>query len=297
MQGPPRAGDRKEGFLFRFGGEIRDLSARTHIMGILNVTPDSFSDGGMYGDPPRALDRALEMVAEGADFVDVGGESTRPRGTAYGEGARPVSAAEELGRILPVLRLLGSRLEVPVSVDTYKAEVAEAALDAGAVIVNDISGFGFDPRMPEVVARAGATAVLMHTKAMPSGMPLQPRYDDLWGEILGFLSEAVSRAGRAGVLQVLVDPGLGFGKTVEHNLAVIAGLPRLARLGRPVLAGPSRKSFVGAVLDLPVGDRLEGSLAAAVACVLGGAHVLRVHDVGATRRAVLLADAIRRVAV
>lgn len=256
-------------------------------MGVLNVTPDSFSDGGRYLDADAAARRAEEMAAEGADVLDVGGESTRP-------GAPPVDEAEERRRILPVVRA-AARLGLPVSVDTSKAAVAAAALDAGAVIVNDVSALG-DPLMAEVVAASGAGLVLMHMKGTPRTMQDDPRYDDVVAEVREALAErlAAARAAGVGVERLAVDPGLGFGKRLEDNLDLLARLPEIAALGAPVVVGASRKSFLGRLGagETPA-ERLEGSLAAAVAAVLGGAAMLRVHDVAATRRATAIADALR----
>ena len=277
----------------RLGRVSLDYSVRTLIMGIVNVTPDSFSDGGRFCDAGEAVAHALRLVEDGADILDIGGESTRPRGSAYGEGAAPVSEAEELRRILPVIDRLEGSARVPISVDTTKAEVARRALEAGAAMVNDISGFHFDRRMPEVVAEAGAAAVIMHVKGTPQTMQQDPRYDDLFGEILQYLGEGLERGRQAGVQEMVVDPGLGFGKTVRDNYRLLAGLGRFRALGRPILIGPSRKSFLGAPLGLPVGERLEASLAALVAGILAGASIIRVHDVREARRAATIADAVR----
>jgi len=262
-------------------------------MGVLNVTPDSFSDGGKYLSPDRAVEQAMRMVEEGADFLDIGGESTRPKGGAYGEGADPVPVEEELERVLPVIGKVSSLTDIPISIDTYKATVAVDALSAGAVIVNDISGFHYDPKMPGVVAKAGASAVLMHIKGSPKTMQQSPEYGDLFGEIRAYLSAGLSLGKLAGISQMIVDPGIGFGKTRDHNLRLIAGLSSFGDLGYPLLVGPSRKSFIGDILDLPVNERLEGTLASVVAAVLQGAHIVRVHDVKAVRRAARVADAIR----
>lgn len=286
----------QSGPVFHFAGRAFDLGARTHIMGILNVTPDSFSDGGLFTDPARAVERALEMVSEGADFIDVGGESTRPRGAAYGAGASDVPAEEELARVLPVIRELVKRSSVPVSVDTTKSDVARTALDAGALIVNDVSGFGRDPRMPEVIGRAGATAVVMHMRGTPQTMQSDTAYDDLFGEIEEMLFKALVRGRHHGIRQMFVDPGIGFGKSMRDNYRLLAGLGRFSSLQAPILIGPSRKAFLGAALDLPVGERLEGTLAAVTAAILAGAHVVRVHDVRAARRAAIVADAVRAAA-
>ncbi len=263
------------------------LGPRVWLMGVVNVTPDSFSDGGVYFDAAKAVDRGLELAAEGADIVDVGGESTRP-------GSRPVAEAEEIGRVVPVIGALRKKTPALLSVDTTKAAVAQAALDAGADIVNDTSAFRFDPAMPGVAARAGAGVVLMHMQGTPLTMQKSPRYDDLVGEIGAFLAERIRVAEAAGIPRerVIVDPGIGFGKTFEHNLELLRRQESFLELGRPLLLGFSRKAFLGAILDLPAGERLEGTIAAAVLSVERGAHILRVHDVGPVARAVRSAEAI-----
>jgi dihydropteroate synthase len=263
-------------------------------MGVLNVTPDSFSDGGRFTDAGRAVDRALVMIDEGADIIDVGGESTRPRGIEYGLGSVRITPEEEIRRVVPVIEELSSRTDIPISVDTYKAAVAAAALDAGAVIVNDISGFAFDPDMPAVINAKGGSAVVMHMKGTPDTMQQNPEYEDLFGEICGTLRESISKGEKAGISQMIVDPGIGFGKTLQHNLQLLKHLGKLQSLRRPILVGPSRKSFLGAILDLPVGERLEGTLAACAASILGGASLLRVHDVREVKRLSLVVDAIRK---
>ena len=279
---------------YQIGGRTFDFSLRSYVMGILNVTPDSFSDGAGFATPEQAVERGLAMAEEGADIIDVGGESTRPRGRAYGAGASPVPAELEISRVIPVIEALSARLSVPVSVDTWKAPVAKAAFEAGAVVVNDISGFHFDPELPAVTARSGATAVLMHTPAPPWEMPEHPVYGNLLDDVRAYLKEGIAAGLQAGVRQMILDPGLGFGKTVDQNYQLIRELGSLAALGYPLLLGASRKSFIGKVLDLSVEMRLEGSLAAAVAGVLCGASFVRVHDVRETRRAVAVADAICR---
>lgn len=248
------------------------------------MTPDSFSDGGRWLDSRAAIARGEEMVAEGADLIDVGGESTRP-------GAQPAPPGVQIERVVPVIRALVP-LGVPISVDTTGAEVARAALDAGAVIINDVSGLRAEPGLAGVAVGAGL--ILMHSRGTPRDMQDDPRYDDVVSEVSAELEAAcrVALAAGVGADALVIDPGLGFAKTAGHNLALLRGLNRLVRLGWPVLVGASRKSFIGRVLDLPVGERLEGSLAAAVAAVLAGAHLVRVHDVKATVRAVRLADAI-----
>jgi len=274
-------------FTLRCRDRELELGRRTAVMGVLNVTPDSFSDGGLYLEPSRAVDRALEMVEEGADVIDVGGESTRP-------GADPVPLEEELRRVVPVIEAIASRVPVPVSVDTYKAKVAKEALEAGASIVNDISGLQFDPRMAEVVARYGAAVVVMHIKGTPKTMQQDPRYDDLIGEITQYLKDGVRRAEEAGVSPdaIVVDPGIGFGKRLEHNLTIFSRLEELSSLGKPVLIGPSRKRFIGEILGVEVGERLFGTLASVAAAVMRGAHIVRVHDVRPVRQVVDVVDAI-----
>lgn len=268
-----------------FRGDV-DLR-RPVVVGILNVTPDSFSDGGRYLSPDAAISRAEEMVGEGADVLDIGGESTRP-------GASDVSEAEERARVLPVLEAVARRLDVPVSIDTTKAGVARAALDAGASIVNDISGLRFDPELADLAAERGAGLVLMHIRGQPRTMQENIHYDDLLGEITGELRESIEAARSRGCRpeQLVVDPGIGFGKTAEHNLILLNHLDRLSELGRPVMVGPSRKSFIGKVLGLEVEERLEGTIAACVLALARGAKVFRVHDVGQVRRALDLAFAI-----
>lgn len=269
------------------GGRTMTLGATTRVMGILNITPDSFSDGGRHLDPEKALEAARAMMAAGADILDIGGESTRP-------GSEPVPPAEQIRRILPVIRGAAA-LGFPVSVDTTQAEVARAALDAGAVIVNDISGLRFDPELADVSREAGAGLVLMHSRGTPRDMQHDPSYHDVVSEVLAGLEEACRRAEERGVdrSRIVVDPGIGFGKTVNHNLELLQHLDRLVAAGYPVLIGASRKSFISRILDVGIEDRLEGSLTAAVAAVLSGAHLVRVHDVAATVRAVRVADAIR----
>ena len=260
---------------------------RALIMGVLNVTPDSFSDGGLYLRTEDAVRRAEEMAQEGADIIDIGGESSRP-------GAEPVPLEEELRRVIPVVREVARRLPVPISVDTYKAEVARRALEEGASIVNDISALRFDPDMADVVAEREAPVVLMHMKGTPRDMQRNPYYEDVLGEVEGFLRERKEAAVGMGIPEenIILDPGIGFGKRVQDNLQLLKNLDRLVALGSPVLVGTSRKSFIGAVLDLPVEERLEGTLATLVLAVAKGAKILRVHDVKPAVRAVRMAEAI-----
>lgn len=281
---------REEPREFRWHGGVLRLDGRPLVMGILNVTPDSFSDGGDYFDREAALDRALQMVEEGADLLDVGGESTRP-------GAPPVSREEEERRVVPVIEHLAHRVGVPISVDTYKAAVARRAVEAGAALVNDVSGLRMDPAMARAVADLGAGLVVMHMRGDPRTMQSDTRYTDLVGEIFRALEESVDRAVEAGVPRdrVWVDPGIGFGKSAEQNLVLLRRLGEFRSLGCPVLVGASRKSFIGRTLGIEdPKDRLEGSLAAAVVAVWNGARILRVHDVRATRRAADLAWAAGR---
>jgi dihydropteroate synthase len=263
-------------------------SGRTLVMGVLNVTPDSFSDGGRFAGVEAAVEHARRMVAEGADLLDVGGESTRP-------GAAEVSAGEELRRVLPVIErvreLAGEHGPVPVSIDTAKPEVAAAALEAGAALVNDVCGLG--PEMLEVAARHGAAGIAMHMQGTPRTMQTAPRYDDVVAEVTAFLAERAAAARAAGVESVL-DPGIGFGKTVQHNLELLRNLDRIVALGRPVLVGASRKAFLGKLSGAPVAERVEGTAAAHTAAILAGARMVRVHDVLAGRRAAAVADAIAR---
>jgi dihydropteroate synthase len=259
------------------------------IMGVVNATPDSFSDGGRFLDRDAAVAHAERLVADGADLLDVGGESTRP-------GAAEVPAEEEMRRVVPVVTALRARgCAVPISVDTRKAEVARAALDAGADLVNDVSALA-DPELAALVADRGVPAVLMHMRGTPADMAARAVYGDVVAEVERELSDALARAVARGVRAdlVLLDPGLGFAKRAEHSLALVAALPRLrAALGRPLLVGPSRKSFIGAATGAAVADRLPGTLAAVAACVLGGAEFVRVHDVAPARQAALVAAAIR----
>lgn len=263
------------------------FGGRALVMGVLNVTPDSFSDGGAYLDKDSAVARGLDMAAEGADIIDVGGESTRP-------GSLPVTAEIEIERVIPVIRALRRELALPLSIDTTKAAVARAALDEGADILNDISALRFDPETAETAARFQAAVILMHMQGTPRTMQDAPHYTDVCAEVHGFLKDRIRAAVEAGlpVESLAVDPGIGFGKRLEDNLALIDGLDTLLDLGRPVCAGVSRKSFIGRILDLPAGGRLEGTIAAAVLCAVRGVHILRVHDVGAVRRALRVAEAV-----
>ena len=257
-------------------------------MGVVNATPDSFSDGGRYLDPGAAAAQAERLAAEGADLVDLGGESTRP-------GSTPVDAAEERRRVVPVVeRLRAGGFRLPISVDTCKAEVARAALDAGADLVNDVQGLA-DPAMARVVAGAGAPVVLMHMRGTPATMDQHCTYADLLGEVAAELRAGLARAAAAGIpaAQVILDPGLGFAKTPEQSVELLARVGELRALGHPLLVGPSRKRFIGHLTGAPVEARLPGTLAAVTACVLAGVELVRVHDVAAARQAALVAAALR----
>lgn len=266
-----------------------NLAARTHVMGILNVTPDSFSDGGRFFHRDQAIQQGLAMAQDGADIIDVGGESTRP----YSER---ITKDEELDRITPVVEGLRKELSIPISVDTLKAEVAREALRAGASMVNDISALRFDPGMTALVAEAKIPVILMHMKGTPDHMQDKPVYRNLIQEIIDFLEAAVDRAVQGGIRRemVIVDPGIGFGKTFDHNLEIIRELSRFRCLGRPVLLGSSRKAFIGHILDRPAHERDTGTMAAVAAAVMNGAHMVRVHDVKRAVETVRVIDAIIR---
>ena len=271
------------------GGTLA-LGDRTLVMGVVNVTPDSFADGGAYMEPERAADAALALEAEGADIIDLGGESTRP-------GAAELPAAEEAARVIPVLRRLAPRLRAPVSIDTYKAEVARRALDHGAALVNDVSGLRYDPGLAAVVAAAGVPVVLMHMRGRSRDMYSRAAYTDVAADVARELEAALGRAAAAGIRreQVILDPGLGFAKRADQTFAVLARLDALAALDRPLLVGPSRKSFLQeAVGECPPGEREWGTAAAVAGAVLLGAHVVRVHGVRAMAQVVRVADRLRR---
>lgn len=271
------------------GNRTLEIGKKTYVMGILNLTPDSFSDGGKFLDVQVALDQAKQMLSAGADIIDIGGESTRP-------GSDPVSAAEEIERVLPVIEQLKKEAQAPVSIDTTKAAVAEAAIKAGVDMVNDISGLRFDPDMARVVAEANLPVCLMHIKGQPKNMQQKPVYTDVMEEVINYLSEGLAIAQKAGILleKIIVDPGIGFGKTVEHNLEILRRLRELKALGRPVLIGTSRKSLIGQVLGLPVDQRLEGTAATVALSIVNGADIIRVHDVKAMSRVAKMTDAIVR---
>jgi dihydropteroate synthase len=264
-----------------------DLEQKVVVMGILNVTPDSFYDGGRYTGEDEALARVEEMIGEGADIIDVGGESVRP-------GVDPVGLNEELSRVIPVIEKIKRRFSIPICIDTYKAEVARQAIEEGAEMVNDISALRFDPGLRKIVAGYGVPVILMHIKGTPKNMQDNPRYGCLMEEIVSYLESSIKLAEEAGADGggIIVDPGIGFGKTTAHNLEILRKLEELASLGKPILVGLSRKSFIGNVLGLPQEERLEGGLAATCMAVWRGARLVRTHDVSPTRRAVDMIQAI-----
>ncbi|MEK7450202.1 MAG: dihydropteroate synthase [Planctomycetota bacterium] len=270
------------------GNRILNLN-RTYLMGILNVTPDSFSDGGQFNIREKAVSRALEMLQQGADIIDIGGESTRP-------GAEPVPLEVELERTVPVIQsIIRESPSALISIDTYKAKVAEAALEAGAGLVNDISGLGFDADLPGVIARTGVPVVIMHIKGTPRNMQANPYYDDLISEIIQYFHERINLADSAGISakQIIIDPGLGFAKTLTHNYEILNRLKEIQSLGYPVMLGPSRKSFIGKLLDRPTGERLLGTAAVVAAAVLQDVPFVRVHDVREIKQVITVCEAIK----
>lgn len=267
-----------------------DFSKKTYIMGILNITPDSFSDGGLHFDKSKAVDHALRMADEGADIIDIGGESTRP-------GSDPVPLKEELRRTIPVIEALSDKINIPVSIDTYKSEVASRALDAGASMVNDISGLRFDPEMPKLVSKYNVPVVIMHIKGRPKGMQDNPVYEALIPEIMDYFRISIRLAIKFGIAEdmIILDPGIGFGKTFDHNLEILNNLQEFTFLEKPILLGPSRKAFIGKILDeAPAGERLEGTAAAVAISIMKGANIIRAHDVKEMAKVVKVADAIKR---
>lgn len=281
------------------GGRRLGLAAgRPRLLGVVNITPDSFSDGGRWLAPAAAIEQALRLVEEGAELLDLGAESTRPGGGVYGNGAAEVPPEDELARLLPVLEALRARLEIPISIDTRKAEVAERCLAAGADLINDVSALG-DPRMGEVVAAAGCPVVLMHARGELATMQAAISFRDVVAEVAQELRSSRDAGVAAGIRreQIVLDPGLGFGKTGPQNRRLLRELPALAALGSPLLIGASRKSFLGEILAAPPDDRLPGSLAAAAWAAAGGAALLRVHDVAETRRFLAVWQAIAEAEV
>lgn len=278
----------KKKSIIQVNGKNIELGQTTWIMGILNVTPDSFSDGGLYFNRNRAINRGLEMISEGADIIDVGGESTRP-------GSDPISAKEERLRVIPVISGLREQTDTLISVDTTKSEVAEAALDAGVDIINDISSFRFDSRMVTLAAQREVPVILMHMKGIPKTMQVNPYYEDLLSEIKSFFAERIDTAVSHGIKRgkIIIDPGIGFGKKHTDNLILIKNIHFLQCFDRPILIGVSRKAFIGEILGLPSSrERTEGTIAASLLSIANGAHILRVHEVASVKRAVRVAEAI-----
>ena len=272
-----------------FDGVTFDISRKTYIMGILNVTPDSFYDGGKYMGKEKALGHAVQMVKDGADMIDIGGQSTRP-------GSRPVSADEELDRVIPVIESVSEAIQVPISIDTFNHVVAEEALKRGASIVNDVTALRGDEYMAGIVSRYDAGLVLMHMKGLSSTMQENPVYEDVVGDIIEYLRGSIEIADKGGISgeKIVVDPGIGFGKTAEHNLILLNRLKEFEVLERPILVGVSRKSFIGTILERDTEDRLMGTSAACAIAIANGANILRVHDVKEMKEIAKVADAIRR---
>jgi dihydropteroate synthase len=264
------------------------LGKRTLLMGVLNVTPDSFSDGGLFFEKEKAIAHGLRMVEEGADIIDIGGESTRP-------GSRPLGLEEELHRVIPVIEQLAKKVDTPISIDTYKSTVAQKSIEAGAQIINDISGLQFDQALSKVAAKEDTPLILMHIRGNPETMQRDIHYHSLLSEILQSLRGSIQTAESAGLdpQQIVIDPGIGFGKTVEDNLLIIKNLQEFRILGKPILLGTSRKTFIGKILNAEAGDRLEGTLSSIAIGVLNGAHIIRCHDVAQAKKAIAVADAIR----
>lgn len=267
-----------------------DFSKKTYVMGILNVTPDSFTDGGAFFSRDSAVRHGLRMAEDGADMLDVGGESTRP-------GSEPVESDEEIRRTIPVIEALAKRLKIPISIDTYKADVARKALDAGAAMVNDISGLRFDPETAKVAAGHDVPVAIMHIRGTPRNMQVNPEYEALIPEIIEYLRTGIRIAVEAGVKEdkILIDPGIGFGKTFAHNLEILNNLREFTLLEKPVLIGPSRKAFLGKILgDAPASERIEGTAAAVAVSIMNGANIVRVHDVREMVKVARVVDAIKR---
>jgi dihydropteroate synthase len=267
---------------------INNPLSPTLIMGILNVTPDSFSDGGKYYNLDKAIEYSLELVNQGVDIIDVGGESTRP-------GANAISFNDEIERVIPVIKGIRSVSSIPISIDTYKSEVAKEALESGADIVNDISGLNFDPKMISVIKDYNVPIVIMHIKGTPKNMQLNPKYDNIIDEIMSYFEKQINLCLDYGIPKshIILDPGIGFGKQLNDNFILIRELNSFADLGYPILIGPSRKSFIGLTLDLQVDERLEGTAAAITASIINGARIVRVHDVLEMKRVQIISDKIR----
>ena len=276
-------------FSLKWNKYCLDLGDRTHLMGVLNVTPDSFSDGGKYFSPAQAVTHGIAMARDGADIIDIGGESTRPY-------SRKLPADEEMARVIPVISALSREIPVPISIDTYKSEVALEALNAGASMINDISALRLDPHMATVAAESNVPVILMHMQGTPESMQLHPVYGNLIREIMDFLKDAVARCKSAGIKEnlLILDPGIGFGKTFDHNLSVIHHLEKFQALKKPLLVGPSNKAFIGHILNREAHDRDTGTMATVAACVMNGAHIIRAHNVKMAAETIQVIEAIRR---
>ncbi len=270
-----------------FNTWLREDNRKTLIMGILNVTPDSFSDGGKYGNTKQALDFALKMEEEGADIIDIGGESTRP-------GAKPVDFEEELNRVIPVIEGIRKKSDIVISIDTYKSNIAEKAIIAGANIINDISGLRFDNNMVHLASKLQVPIIIMHMLGNPQNMQTDPFYTDLIEELILFFRERVDLITLNGIIKnnIILDPGIGFGKTINHNFTIIRELNRIVEMGFPVLVGPSRKSFIGLTLNLTPEERIEGTAAAVTAAIMNGSRIVRIHDVKEMSRVVKITEQI-----
>ena len=266
-----------------------ELGTRTHLMGVLNVTPDSFSDGGHYFAVSDAVAHGIAMAQDGANIIDIGGESTRPYSPR-------LPSDEEMARVIPVISALSKEIPVPISIDTYKSKVAQAALNAGASMINDVSALRLDPHMATVAAEANVPVILMHMQGTPESMQLHPVYDNLIREIMDFLKGAVARCKSAGIKEnlVILDPGIGFGKTFDHNLSVIHHLEKFKALKKPLLVGPSNKAFIGQILGREAHERDTGTMATVAACVMNGAHIIRAHNVKMAAETIKIMDAIRK---
>ncbi len=277
----------KNKLILQVNGNEYDLGQQTWIMGVLNVTPDSFSDGGLFLSKDKAVEQGLKLIADGADILDIGGESTRP-------GSDAVIAEEESRRVVPVISALRKHTDTLISIDSTKSQVSRAALDAGADIINDISSFRLDPEMIPLAAERQVPVIIMHMLGTPKNMQNNPHYENLLYEVKLFLEERIKAAVSGGIKKenIIIDPGIGFGKRQEDNLCLLKNLNFLEELGQPILVGPSRKSFIGNILNLPAQERLEGTIASALISLLHGANILRIHDVAAVKRAVQVADSI-----
>lgn len=277
-----------DNYSYHFGKKVYDLSSRTFVMGVLNVTPDSFSDGGKFMEVDAAIAHAKRIVEEGADFIDVGGQSSRP-------GASEVSVDEEMTRVMPVIRELKKTVEVPISIDTYRSEVADEALAAGAVIVNDISGFKLDPNMLKVIAKHKASAIAMHMKGAPKNMQDNPQYDNVVKDVVAYFEDVLWRVNVENITQLILDPGIGFGKNVEHNLSLIKNIVELKKFDCPVMVGVSRKSLIEKLVGGKIDDRLEGTIALNTIAILNGVQIIRVHDVKAGVRTARIVDEYKKI--